>query len=490
MSHFTPEPPQQVMINHLLTVPRTFNIVGMGIGKTSSCLYALNELFDRCETVGALVIAPLRVVNLTWPMEVQQWDQFRWMRVANLRTPLGRRAFLTGSAHLYLINYESIDTLKKLVEQRGGTLPYDTIIFDESTKAKNPTSKRINTLRRGIAVRGKEEVATMLPGRRWALTGTPAPNSLMDLFGQVRLLDDGQRLGKNFELFKRNFFHTTDYMQYNWAPNDGAKAAIEDRIHDITITLRTSDWLKDVPDAVVEDVEITLPKDIEKQDRDFEKDLILQLQKEKTITAANAAVLVGKLLQFTSGACYDENREVHVIHDLKIKALAKIIKETRTPVLVACQYQHEQDRLRKAFPQARFFRDAKSSTSQMALLQAWNERKVPILVAHPNSIGHGLNLQKGSNTMVWMTLSYSRETYEQMIARLARRGQPDVVTVHRLMCPGTADEAVAAVLQEKRDTEQRLLSALMLLESVRESPAAAKKIAHATEKQFAKDDEL
>ena len=554
MSHFTPEPPQRIMIDHLLRVPRTFNIVGMGIGKSSACLYALNELFDRCETVGALVIAPLRVVNLTWPMEVQQWDQFRWMRVANLRTPLGRRAFLTGSAHLYLINYEALAsreiTLKKKrppTEQekdllRSGVVPdnylltprkkkaqdgklsdedmsmlkrgivppgmsfyeevkkvckgfieeflegnkavpFDTIIIDESTKLKSHEHKGGNRLRRWMLGDAKASQ------RRWALTGTPAPNSLMDLFGQVRLLDDGQRLGKNFELFKRNFFHTTDYMQYNWAPNDGAKAAIEDRIHDITITLRTSDWLKDVPDAVVEDVEITMPKDVEKQYRDFEKDLILQLQKEKTITAANAAVLVGKLLQFTSGACYDENREVHVIHDLKIKALAKIIKETRTPVLVACQYQHEQDRLRKAFPQARFFRDAKSSTSQMALLQAWNERKVPILVAHPNSIGHGLNLQKGSNTMVWMTLSYSRETYEQMIARLARRGQPDVVTVHRLMCPGTADEAVAAVLQEKRDTEQRLLSALMLLESVRESPAAAKKIAHATEKQFANDDE-
>jgi len=528
---FKPEEPQWRMIRHLDTHPQAFGAIGCGIGKTAGCLYHLNQRFQNLECKGVLVIAPIRVVNLTWPLEVKQWEQFRWMKVANLRTPSGRHAFLTGAAHIYLINYEALTsrtiTVKKRraptqdelshlrstgelpfgcmmspnrkkrgpltesekAELRNGRLfpwlqffdevakncpgfveeylegrsdvPVDTIIYDESTKLKAPDNKGGNRLRKWL-----RENADKVPNRI-ALTGTPAPNSLLDLFAQVRLLDDGKRLGPNFEMFKRTYFHTTDYMQYNWAPNANAKEAIEQRIADITITLRSSDWLKDVPDTVVEDIEIKMPDPMMRQYREFEKELVLQLG-TKNITAANAAALVTKLLQFTSGAVYDEDRKIHDIHDLKIGALRKLKKEVKTPLLVACIYQHEQERIKKAFPDARFFADAKSETQQLALLEQWNQRKIPMLVAHPASVGHGLNLQRGSSTMVWMSLTYSRELYEQMIARLARRGQHDVVTVYRLMCPGTADDAVATVLQEKRDTEQRLLSALMLLEAVRD----------------------
>ena len=208
--------------------------------------------------------------------------------------------------------------------------------------------------------------------------------------------------------------------------------------------------------------------DLTEQYKAFEKEQIMLLKNAVEITAANAAALVSKLLQFTSGAVYDAEKKTHVIHDLKIKALAKIVKQTKGPVLVACAFRHEQDRLRNAFPQARFFADATTPALQVHLLSQWNEGTIPILVAHPRSVGHGLNLQRGSKTMVWMSLTYSREDYEQMIARLVRRGQKDVVTVHRLMCPGTVDDVVAEVLQSKRDTEQSLLSALMMLESARE----------------------
>jgi HEPN domain-containing protein len=233
--------------------------------------------------------------------------------------------------------------------------------------------------------------------------------------------------------------------------------------------------LKDVPDTVVEDVEIKMPDAMMKQYRAFEKELVLQLG-TKNITAANAAALVTKLLQFTSGAVYDEDRKTHDIHDLKIEALRKLKKSIKSPILVACIFQHEQERIRKAFPDARFFADAKTEAQQLMLLEQWNERKIPMLVAHPASVGHGLNLQRGSSTMVWMSLTYSRELYEQMIARLSRRGQQDVVMVYRLMCPDTADDAVATVLQEKRDTEQRLLSALMLLEAVREDAKLSERV--------------
>ena len=508
-----------------------FGILGMGIGKTASVLSYINERFQNLDCKGVLIVAPIRVCNLTWPLEVKHWDQFRWMKVANLRTPHGRHAFLTGSAHIYLINYEALCsrtiTVKKRraptqaeiahlratgelpygcqmspnrkkrgpltpaeqEELRKGVLlpwmqfydevpkncpgfveeylegrsdvPFEVLVADESTKLKAPDNKGGNRLRKWL-----RENADKVPNRI-ALTGTPAPNSLLDLFAQVRLLDDGKRLGPNFEMFKRNYFHTTDYMQRSWEPNTNAKEAIEQRIADITITLRSSDWLKDVPDTVVEDVEIKMPDPMMRQYRDFEKELVLQLG-HASITANNAAVLVTKLLQFTSGAMYDGERKTHDIHDLKIAALRKLKKESKVPLLVAYMFQHEKERIRQEFPDARFFSDAKNETQELLLFEQWNRREIPMLVGHPKSVGHGLNLQRGSSTMVWMSLTYSRELYEQMIARLARRGQHDVVTVYRLMCPGTADDAVATVLQEKRDTEQRLLSALMLLEAVRD----------------------
>jgi len=528
---FKPEEPQRLMIEHLHRSPSSFCIVGMGIGKTAATLAYINDRFGSLDCKGVLIVAPIRVCNLTWPLEVKQWGQFRWMKVANLRTPSGRHAFLTGAAHIYLINYEALTsrtiTVKKRraptqdelshlratgelpfgcmmspnrrkrgpiteaekAELRNGRLfpwlqfydevqkncpgfveeylegrtdvPFDTVVFDESTKLKAPDNKGGNRLRKWL-----RENADKVPNRI-ALTGTPAPNSLLDLFAQVRLLDDGKRLGPNFEMFKRSHFHTTDYMQYNWAPNANAKEAIEQRIADITITLRSSDWLKDVPDTVVEDVEIKMPEAMMRQYREFEKELVLKLTAGH-VTAANAAVLVTKLLQFTSGAIYDGDRKTHDIHNLKIEAMRKLRKSVNGPLLVACIYQHEQDRLRKEFPDAVFFADAKNEKQQLALFERWNQGKIPMLVAHPKPVGHGLNLQGGGCNIVWMTLTYSRDQYEQMIARLARRGQHDVVTVYRLMCPGTADDAVATVLQEKRDTEQRLLSALMLLEAVRD----------------------
>lgn len=452
--NFIPEPPQKLMVDKIINQDIVYALVGMGIGKTASVLSAFCQLQRDLEVNSMLVIAPMRVCNLTWPMEVQQWDQFKHLKVANLRTPLGRRAFIGGMADIYLINYESIHLLVKLIEKRGGTVPYDMVVYDEISKSKNPASKRINMLRKNVPP----------VKRRTGLTGTPAPNSLLDLFGQVRLLDNGERLGRSFDHFKKTYFAASDYMQYNWEPIPGAAERIDQRIADITLTLRTSDWVKDLPDCYVNDVEVKLPPAVMAQYEEFKKELILELRKEVQITAANAAVLVRKLLQFTSGAIYDGEKKTHEVHDCKTEALAKLVKETKGPVLVLCDFKHEQDRIRRKFPQARFFADAKTPTLQMQLISQWNRREIPILVGHPMSMGHGLNLQQGSKTMVWMSLTYSRESYEQTIARLHRRGQKEVVTVHRLMVPGTVDDVVAEVLEEKRNTEQRLLTALMLLE--------------------------
>lgn len=457
---FSPVEPQRIIIDHLQKVDHALLFVGMGIGKTAAVLSHLNDMFLSAEAVAALIVAPLRVCNLTWPNEVSSWDQFKWMKVANLRTESGQRAFLNGTAHLYTINYESLHLLVSLIERRRGKLPYDVAIFDESTRAKNPGSKRINHYRRKAP----------RPQRVYGLTGTPMPNSWMDLFAQVRLVDDGERLGANFAQFKRDYFYGSENPFKPWQAKKGTAEVLEKKISDITVTLRSSDWL-DIPDTVVEDVEIKFTEELKERYEKLESELVIELRKDKMLNVANAASLVTKLLQFTSGHMYDEMKEVHPIHNLKFDALRRIAKAEKQPILVACIFQHEQNCIRAQFPEARFFADAKTPETQRALLEAWNAGKIHMLVSHPASVGHGLNLQHGSSVMVWMTLTYSRELYEQMIARLARRGQENIIKIFRLMVPGTVDDAVAVALESKAKKEARLISALQMLESFRNSPS-------------------
>lgn len=453
---FTPVEPQIIIDQHLQECPDALVYVGMGLGKSAACLYRLNELFLGGEATSCLIIAPMRVANLTWPMEVKGWDQFKWMRVANLRTESGQRAFLNGTAHIYVINYDALKLLVSLVERRGGTIPYDVVIFDELTRAKNPGSKRINLYRRKVP----------RAARHWGLTGTPMPNSWMDLFAQARLVDNGERLGNNFLQFKREYFCGSEVVYAKWKEKVGAAATLEKKLSDITVTLKSSDWL-DIPDTVFEDVEIEFTPDLKKRYATLEKELVIELRQDKMLNVASAAVLVTKLLQFTSGHMYDDEKEVHPIHNLKFDALKKIAKTEKQPLLVACIFQHEQTRIRSQFPQARFFADAKTIMAQEVIMADWNAGKIPMLVSHPASIGHGLNLQFGSSVLVWISLTYSRENYEQMIARLARRGQKNLIKIYRLMVPGTVDDAVAEALANKAENEARLISALQMLESYR-----------------------
>lgn len=449
--------PQQLIDEHLQLTKDALVFVGMGIGKSAACLHRLNDLFLSGEAVSALVIAPLRVANLTWPMEVKEWDQFRWMRVANLRTEKGQRDFLNGKGQIYTINWEAIQLLVSLVERRGKLgLPYDVVIFDELTKAKNPGSKRINLYRRKIP---RAE-------RHWGLTGTPMPNSWIDIFAQVRLVDGGARLGNNFLEFKKNYFYAPSTPFKPWEAKAETENLLEDKIADITVTLKSSDWLN-IPDTVFEDVEINFTPELRKKYDYLERQLVIELRKDKVLNVTSAAALVSKLLQFTSGHMYDEEREVHPVHNLKFDAIKKIVKQEKQPLFVASIFQHEQARMRAQFPQAKFFGDAKTLQAQEKMLNEWNAGKIPILVSHPASVGHGLNFQHGSSVLLWISLTYSRELYEQMIARLARRGQQNIIKVYRLMIPGTVDDAVAEALATKAQNEARLISALQMLESYR-----------------------
>lgn len=453
---FTPAEPQQIMIDHLRKVSNALCFVGLGIGKTAAILYRLNEMFLSGESVAALVIAPLRVINLTWKNEIEAWSQFQWMKWANLRTEHGQRAFLNGRAHVYGINFESIPLLVNLVERRKGKLPYDVLVIDESTKAKNPSSKRINLLRRKVP---RVE-------RNWAATGTPVPNNNRELFAQARLVDGGERLGTNYAQFLRDYFHVTNYGGFpKYEEKHGTASKLEAKLSDITVTLKSSDWLN-LPDQVVEDVEVHFTPELKEKYKTLEKELIIELRRDKTLNVGSAAALITKLLQFTSGEIYCDEGKHHPIHNLKFDALKTIVGKEST-LLVAYIFRHEEERLRQRFPEARFFSDAKNESQQQQLLKDWNSKKIKMLCAHPASVSHGLNLQHGGNAIAWITRTYSRELTEQFIARLWRRGQKDVVKVYYIHAPDTVDDAVAEALLAKASNEARLISALQILESMR-----------------------
>jgi SNF2 family DNA or RNA helicase len=453
---YDPSAPQNLADWHLQEHDEAALFMGCGLGKTATVLHRLSEMFDDGACRGALVVAPLRVANLTWPAEVAKWDKTRHLRVANMRTKEGVEAFRRGSAELYVTNYERLPHLRELLMSMREKAPVDTVVWDELTKAKNHNSTRVNGVRKWVRKVCK---------RHWGLTGTPAPNSLLELFAQVRLLDGGKRLGPEFTAHRDAFFEPADWNQYHWVPQEGARERIYRQIGDMALTLKSSEWL-DIPDVVVEDVELALPREAQGQYDDMEKELIIYLDSRAggdptAIVANNAAVLVGKLLQITSGAVYDEQKRAHHVHDAKLEALGELLKRIgREQVLLLYQYEHELERIRRAFPHVVAFRDAKTHRQQEVLVDQWNAGVVGVLAAHPNSLAHGLNMQEGGSTVVWFTLPWSPEAYEQAYRRVARRGQDAVTRIYRLLARGTMDDVVAEALRSKDDEQTALLDAL------------------------------
>lgn len=460
---FEPALHHELGIHHLLTNDRAALWAGCGLGKTAMTLAAGNELFANWDCKGILVVAPLRVCVLTWPNEIRKWKQFNWMRVANLRTKAGWQALMEGSANVYLINW---DMLPKLSNQychnrRAEKFAFDTVVFDELTRAKNHQSTRVNSFR------------PYLPRvkRRWGLTGTPAPNSLLDIFAQIRLLDDGKRFGPSFNNFREGYFFPVDkFTEYNWKLKPGSEEKIHRKVSDIALVLRSSDYM-DIPDTEVHDIEVPFPSVAQRHYDELADELLTVTDDNKEISAVNAAVLVNKLLQVTGGAVYlaeefDANgkpmpRKVAHLHDVKIKALKTLAKQLAgEPLLIACHYQHEQERIVAALPGAVRFDSAKTDRAQQDLENRWNAGKIKYLVANPASIGHGLNLQQGGRITVWFSPTWSRELYDQFNSRLARTGQHQITEIYRLICPGTMDDAVIETLREKGDTQSALLQAV------------------------------
>lgn len=438
---FKPFPYQKPMIDHLLSNERGALFVPPGKGKTVVTLTALDQLAVCGDFKGALIVAPLRVCSITWPAQVERWAHTRWMRVANLRTADGMQAWLDGAADIYLINSELLpNRLPAMFPPRSKRCPVDTLIIDELSLAKNHASKRFKALRK---------VISKIP-RRWGLTGTPVPNDYLDLFAQIRLLDDGERLGTTITSYKDRWFYS-DYMGYKWSLVKGAKEEIDRRVASLALVMLVDD--NDLPSSSTVDVPVTLPPDARKQYKTLQKEMLADIA-DGTVAAPSSATLCNKLLQLTSGAVYDDERNVLTVHGAKINALAALrAKHGNEPMLVLCAFKHEVARVLAEIDGSRMFDCRDLSEWQAGRIQTW--------VANPTMLSHGIDgMQDGGRIVVWMTLTYSHETYVQTNRRLIRTGQAAETIIYRLIAPDTIDDAVAEALRNKSDTETGMMHAV------------------------------
>lgn len=441
---FVPHEYQAHTTQYILEHPQAAVLLGMGLGKTIITLTAINELFfDYYAVQKALIIAPLRVARDTWPAELAKWEHLQDLMMSVIvGTKKEREQALAKDAHVYVINRENIPWL---VTHLGKSWPFDMVVIDELSSFKNHNSKRFKALK---AVRPK---ITRIVG----LTGTPAPNSLLDLWAQFRILDQGQRLGKFIGPYRGRYFQPdkrNGHQIFSWKLRPGADQQIYDAIADMTISMRTTDYLQLPPLTISDRVVRMGSSDLAKYQK-FKRDMVMQLESGEDIDAVTAAALAGKLQQLSSGAVYTENG-YEVIHDQKLDALEDIIESANgESVLVAVWFKHEIPRIMKRFPNAIALDTAED-------FKRWNTGKISIGLIHPASAGHGLNLQAGGHIMVWLSLPWSLELYEQANARLFRQGQTEPVSIVRILCDHTIDTDIVAALDGKHATQEALIKAV------------------------------
>ena len=445
---FTPHPYQEEAIRMIEEQKECGLFLDMGLGKTVCTLTAIRDLMYETFEVGrVLVIATKRVALDTWTSEAEKWDHLQDLRVVRvLGTPMERKFALAQDADVYVINRENVTWLVDYYAHRKWA--FDMIVIDELSSFKNPKSKRFRALRK---VRSASD-------RVVGLTGTPAPNGYMDLWSEVYLLDRGKRLGKTLTAYRDAYFHPgrrNGPVIYEWILDSGAEKLIREKLSDLCISMRSEDYLT-LPPLTVNDILIPLSKREMEVYRKMEKEKILEVGAGDEISAFQAATVAGKLLQLSNGAVYtDEGRAIR-IHDRKLDALEEILEAANgKPVLVFYSYRHDLSRLREKFQK----HEPRMIETQRDI-RDWNEGKIPLLLAHPQSMGHGLNLQAGGHIIVWFGLPWSLEAYQQANARLYRQGQTEAVIIHRLICKGTVDEVVAARLEKKSASQDALLEYL------------------------------
>lgn len=412
----------------------------MGLGKSVITLTALVDLLhDRFEVSKVLVIAPLRVAGTTWLDEVRKWDHLENLTISKvLGSAKERTMALYKKADIYTINRENVPWL---VDFYKNDWPFDMVIIDELSSFKSPSAKRFKALKK---VRHKIK-------RIVGLTGTPAPNGLLDIWSQIYLLDGGERLGRTFSGYRGRYFHPQKYINggipTDYALNDDAEDKIYDRISDICISMKALEYLK-MPEIIFNKIEVALSEREMSLYRKLERDLLLPLE-ESDVDAANAAVLSNKLLQMSGGAVYDEYGDVQHIHDRKLEALEDLIEAANgKPVLIYYGFRHEKDRIKKCF-------EAEEINTSGDIAK-WNKGDMAIALCHPASAGHGLNLQSGGCTIIWFGVTWSLELYQQANARLWRQGQKQTVIINHILTRQTIDERVMQALDNK-DTGQKAL---------------------------------
>ena len=418
----------------------------MGLGKTVITLTAIDELMnDSFEVSRVLVIAPLRVAEDTWSRESNKWDHLKHLKISKiLGSAADRIRALKAQADIYVINRENVVWLVEYLEENRMKWPFDMVVIDELSSFKNNQAKRFKALRR------------MRPAidRIVGLTGTPAANSLMDLWAEMYLLDRGERLGRTLTAYRGNWFrpgYGNGYVTYKWEPRRGALEAITKRIADITVSMKAEDYLT-LPDKVESTIEVSLDEKGLKAYKEMEKESLIELEGEE-IAALDAAAVMSKLLQMANGFIYDEAHNPRHIHEAKLDALGEILEAAESPVLVYYNFQADKDAILSRFHEAKLLEN--DST-----IEEWNKGKIKILLAHPASAGYGLNLQDGGHIMAWYGLPWSLEQYLQAVARLQRQGQKYPVMVYHLIAKGTVDEQVVASLSKKDMTQSALISIL------------------------------
>lgn len=445
---FKPWPYQRYCINRVLTTPALGLLLDMGLGKTVITLTAINDLkYNRFAVNKVLVIAPKKVAESTWAREASKWDHLQLLRISTVLGSAAKRIrALNTPADIYVINRENIPWL---VDYYRNSWPFDMVVIDEFSSFKNHQAKRFKSLK------------WVRPhiNRIVGLTGTPAPNGLLDLWAQVYLLDGGERLGKTIGGFRERYFEPDQRNRervFSYAPKPGADEVIQRLIGDICVSMKAEDYLE-LPDITYNNIPVVLDSKAKKAYEKLEKEMLLQVD-GATIDAGSAAVLTNKLLQLCNGAVYDEERNIVNIHDCKLEAFMELVEGLNgKPALVFYNFQHDKERIKKALAKTTLrVRELKTPQDETD----WNNREIDILLAHPASAAYGLNLQQGGNHVIWFGLNWSLELYQQANKRLHRQGQSEKVIIHHLTVEGGVDEDVVAALENKTSTQDQLMAAL------------------------------
>jgi len=437
---------QRETTNYIVNNDRVFGILDMGLGKTISTLTAIRYLQKNSGYGPALIFAPLRVCYSVWPEEIKDWTHTKDM-TCHIVHGTGKKKAIHTDVDLYIANYESIQFVVESELWRR----CDILVLDESSFVKNHKTNRFKLLKKICG----EFRKTIL------LTGTPTGSGQWwEVFSQTYILDQGERFGASYHWFRKRHYKQTDYYGYTWQLREGSKQKIKEKLSDISIVYRATDHLK-LPELMHNRITVTMPKKAMDVYLSLEKDFIWKINNDDAVTVANAAVLSGKLRQVCAGGLYlDDTGAWEKLHQEKIIALEEIVESSDSPVLCFFWFRFEKEMIRKKIKDACFVDGDSKPGDLQATVSAWNEKRIKLLCVHPASAGHGLNLQGGSGVMVWLSLTWSLEQYQQAIARLYRQGQTETCIIHSIVCRDSVDEVVQAALTEKSRGQDAMIEAL------------------------------